>query len=265
MNRMIVAVFDNETKAFEGLSAMKELHKNGDISLYASAVINKNEAGEIALKSAAEQGPIGMGVGMLSGAFIGLLAGPVGMAVGAMAGTMGGMIYDLDKSGVDTTFVEEVSDSLKNGKTAVIADVDEGWNAPVDTRMDALDAMVFRRNRSEVADEQFNREAEAINAELDELEEEWDDANDEMKESIKKQIDKTKKKSQAMKEVVDKKMAELKAETDAKTSELNKQMKEAGERKKKKLDKRMTELDRKYTASLKKLSLAADKLSKFIG
>ena len=157
MNRMIVAVFDNETKAFEGLTAMKELHKNGDISLYASAVINKNEAGEIALKSAAEKGPIGMGVGMLSGAFIGLLAGPIGMAVGAMAGSMGGMIYDLDKTGVDTTFVEEVAVSLKNGKTAVIADVDEGWNAPIDTRMDALDAMVFRRNRAEVADEQLER------------------------------------------------------------------------------------------------------------
>lgn len=261
---MIVAVFDNETKAFEGLSAIKELHKNGDISLYASAVINKNEDGEIALKDESDQGPIGMGVGMLSGAFIGMLAGPAGMVAGAMLGTMGGMVYDIDKSGIDTSFAAEVSDALKNGKTAVIADIDEGWNAPLDTRMDALDAMVFRRNRSEVADEQFNREAEALNAELDELKDELEEANDEMKGSIKKQIEKTKKKSQAMKEVIDKRLTDLKAETNAKSAELNKQMKHAGDRKKKKLNKRMVELKKNYNASHKKLSAATKKLSRLI-
>lgn len=30
MNKMIVAVFNNETAAFEGLSALKDLHKDGD-------------------------------------------------------------------------------------------------------------------------------------------------------------------------------------------------------------------------------------------
>jgi hypothetical protein len=34
---MLVAVFDNENKAFEGLGALKDLHKKGDITLYATA------------------------------------------------------------------------------------------------------------------------------------------------------------------------------------------------------------------------------------
>ena len=38
MEKMLVAVFDNETKAFESLSALKDLDKNGDITLYANAV-----------------------------------------------------------------------------------------------------------------------------------------------------------------------------------------------------------------------------------
>ena len=29
MNKMLVAVFDSETAAFEGLNALKDLHRNG--------------------------------------------------------------------------------------------------------------------------------------------------------------------------------------------------------------------------------------------
>ncbi len=33
MNKVLVAVFVGEAAAFEGLSALKELHRDGDISL----------------------------------------------------------------------------------------------------------------------------------------------------------------------------------------------------------------------------------------
>ena len=65
MNRMIVSVFDTEEKAFEGLSALKALHKNGDISLYATAVISKNNDGKVEMKSVSSKEPIRMSVGML--------------------------------------------------------------------------------------------------------------------------------------------------------------------------------------------------------
>ena len=42
MNKMLITVFETETKAYEGLSALKGLHENGDITLYANAVINKD-------------------------------------------------------------------------------------------------------------------------------------------------------------------------------------------------------------------------------
>jgi hypothetical protein len=37
MNKTLVAVFNTEPAADEGLSALKELHKNGDLTLYATA------------------------------------------------------------------------------------------------------------------------------------------------------------------------------------------------------------------------------------
>ncbi len=37
LNKMLVAVFDTEPAAFEGLQALKDLHRDGDITLYATA------------------------------------------------------------------------------------------------------------------------------------------------------------------------------------------------------------------------------------
>ena len=44
-NEILVWVFDSEPTAFEGLTALKDLHRDGDITLYASAVIAKDPSG----------------------------------------------------------------------------------------------------------------------------------------------------------------------------------------------------------------------------
>src|SRR6185436_18686384 len=95
MNKMLIAVFDKENKAFEGLSALKELHRKGDITLFATAVISKDDQGEMHLNTAADQGPVGTATGFVAGGLIGLLAGPVGLALGAAAGTLTGLLYDV--------------------------------------------------------------------------------------------------------------------------------------------------------------------------
>lgn len=264
MNRVIVAVFDTETQAFEGLTAIKELNDNGDISLYASAVIRKNEEGKISLKEEEDMGPVGTAVGMLAGGFVGLIGGPAGLAIGTFAGGMGGLLFDLDKQGVDATFVNDVAQALDQGKTAVIADIDEGWNAPLDTRIGELDGLLFRRNRGEVEDEQFLREADALNAEIDELQQELEDANQEAKASINKQINRAKEKASKLEELVKKKTTEVKNELDAKTQALEDQIDDASERKKQKLEKRKAEIQARKEASLNRLSKANKKLKQYV-
>ena len=64
MNKMLVAVFDREAAAFEGLTALKDLHRDGDISLYSSAVIAKDKNGKVEAKQAADAGPVGTAVGL---------------------------------------------------------------------------------------------------------------------------------------------------------------------------------------------------------
>lgn len=75
MNKMLVAVFNSETVAFEGLAALKDLHENGDITLYATAVLVKDASGMVSLKQTADEGPVGTALGMLAGSMVGPAGG----------------------------------------------------------------------------------------------------------------------------------------------------------------------------------------------
>ncbi|MGZ8538751.1 MAG: DUF1269 domain-containing protein [Flavisolibacter sp.] len=265
MNKMLVAVFSNENKAFEGLNALKDLHKQGDITLYATAVVNKDEKGETHLTTAADEGPIGTTTGLLTGSLIGLIGGPVGLAVGAMTGTFAGLIFDVSTDDINITFVDEVSEALTNGNTAVIAEIDETWTVPVDTRLEALNAMVFRRLRDEVAEDQLARESEAIAADYNNLKEELKEAREEDKAAIKSAMTKLQNKAHATDELAKRKLNETRGQLDAKVNTMREQMKDAREKRKAKIEKRISEVKDEYKARTEKLKQASKLIGEALG
>lgn len=262
---MLVAVFESENKAYEGLSALKELHSNGDITLYASAVVSKTENGELRLNTAADDGPIGTTTGLFAGSLIGLLGGPIGFVVGAVTGSVAGLIYDVNANDINTTFVDEVSNALTNGKTAAIAEIDETWTVPIDTRLESLNAIVFRRLKYEVADEQLERESKAIAAEFKDLKAELKEAKEEDKVRIKSAIAKLQNKAQVTNELVKKSMNESNSQFDAKVNAMEEQMKNARERRKNKIEKRILELKEEHRLRTDKLKQASKLMGEAIG
>ncbi len=54
---------------------MRDLHRNGELAVYAAGVISKDFNGEVAIKSAEDEGPIGTAFGMMLGAMVDVLAG----------------------------------------------------------------------------------------------------------------------------------------------------------------------------------------------
>ena len=198
MNKMLVAVFNSEVAAFEGLSALKGLHKDGDVTVYATAVLVKDASGKVSMKETADEGPIGTALGILAGSMVGLLAGPVGLAVGASLGGLTGLISDLNRSGIDIQFVDDVSKAISPGKAAILADVEETWTEPVDARVGKLGGMVFRRLRSEVVEDQLARESAAFKTEVTQLEDELVQAHAEDKAAIQAHLEDAQKKVQVM-------------------------------------------------------------------
>jgi len=166
MDRMLVVVFNNESKAYEGKKALMQLDGEGSISVYAYAVLAKHADGTSTIKQGDDVGPLGTLVGTSVGSLIGLLGGPPGLAIGAAAGSLAGGFFDLHNVRIGDDFIDDVGKALTPNKVAVLAEVDEDWTTPVDTRMEALGGTVFRRALSEVTDTVNQEELTAMKADL---------------------------------------------------------------------------------------------------
>ena len=166
MDRMLVVVFDNEAKAYEGKRALIQLDSEGSISAYGYAVVAKNADGTTTFKQGDDVGPLGTLVGTTLGSLIGVLFGPVGLAIGATAGFTGGASADLYNSGVGDDFVDDVSKFLLPSKVALVAEIEEDWTTPVDTRMEAIGGLVFRRAVSEVKHQVHEENVDSMKADM---------------------------------------------------------------------------------------------------
>ncbi len=165
MNRMLVVVFGNEGKAYEGKQALWQLDAEGSISVYASAVVTKNPDGSASVKQE-DPGLLGTLVGTPVGGLIGLIGGPTGAAIGAATGLAAGIMADLDNARIGDDFIEDVRAGLFAGEAAVVAEVEEDWTTPVDSRMESLGGTVFRRSLSEVHDTANDEDTAAIKADI---------------------------------------------------------------------------------------------------
>ncbi|MFI5182613.1 MAG: DUF1269 domain-containing protein [Thermoanaerobaculia bacterium] len=186
---MLVVVFDNEKKAFEGESSLKQLEREGSFSIYAGAVVVKHADGTVSVKQLDDSGPIGTLAGTAVGSLIGVLGGPVGLAIGAASGLALGALYDADDIRVGSDFVDDVTKMLTPNKVAVVAEVEEEWTTPVDTRMEALGGVVFRRALWEVREKIRNEEIAAMKADLAQLKSEISKAHADRKAKLQKKID----------------------------------------------------------------------------
>jgi uncharacterized membrane protein len=256
MDKMIVTVFKDERSAYEGLSALRELHEEGSLTLYASTVIFKDANGVISVKQAADEGPFGTFAGLATGSLIGLLGGPVGVAVGAAAGTLTGSLFDLARVGVSDDFLTEVYLNLVPNKWAVVAEVDETWVTPLDTRMNATGGVVFRRGRGEFIDVQIEREIAADKAEFDRLETEYKQAVGEAKTKLKVKVDAARKRYEDRRELLLKRIEEIEREGEAKIKLLQEQVAKTTDQAKANLEKRVAEERAKHTTRVAKLRQA---------
>ncbi len=254
MDKILVIIFDNESKAYEGSRALQELQHEGSIHLYTKAVIIRDAGGKVEVMELSDKGPQGTAVGLLTGSLVGLLGGPVGLLIGAGAGTVGGSLFDLVSMGLGEDFLYEVGESLRPGKSAVVAEVWERWVLPVDTRMEALGGVVFRRVRRDILDDQIERDVATLKVEIAELEAERDQATGEAKGKLQKRVDAAKARLQATQDAIQARIEASQKETDAKIKSLQEQAaKESGERKAKR-EARIAELkaDQKRRSDLLK-------------
>ncbi len=118
---MVVVAFEDEYKADEVLSTLKQLDVEATVDLKSAAVVKRDAEGKVKIKETkdfdAKQGAIG---GAVAGGLLGLLTGKllVGALVGAAGGAVAGKGIDL---GLNDEYLQSVGESLRSGTSAIVA------------------------------------------------------------------------------------------------------------------------------------------------
>jgi uncharacterized membrane protein len=155
---VVIAAFDTRNQAYEAAS---EIDRMSDVK--SGAIIEKDPLGNVSTLDTKDLptawGPGGAAGGALVGALVGLLAGPgaaaagpaagaaaasSGAAAGAIGGGATGSLADLTNWGLKTDYLDTAATYLVPGKTAVVAEVEEGSTGPIDAAVLRHGGIVYR-------------------------------------------------------------------------------------------------------------------------
>jgi uncharacterized membrane protein len=123
MNQFVALSLPDQMKVDEAISALRRLHSERSIKLFASAVVTKDADGKLSIQEITKEGRGGTAVGALIGALAGLPAGPAAAAIMATGGAAIGNAADLT---IEDDF-SEFANSIKvpPGGAVIVADVTE--------------------------------------------------------------------------------------------------------------------------------------------
>lgn len=148
---VIAVTFDEQSKAYQALSTLKGLDREGRIELKSAAVVERDATGQLRLPEGTDNASgEGFAAGGLIGMLVGVLGGPVGMLLGLGTGGLIGGLDDLDKADMQDQTLAQVGRHVPPGRNALLAEVDEYADDVVDGAMTAQGGDVLRRSAADV-------------------------------------------------------------------------------------------------------------------
>lgn len=257
MSTFVVTIFPTESKAYEGVHALDQLHDEASITLYSTVVVQRQPDGTLAVKQRTPTEAIAGGVGALLGAMIGVFGGPAGVLAGAMAGTALGGSAGIVHADVSDEFLEDISKHMNAGDFAVLAEVSEKWTAPIDTRMRELGAIVLREKRSDVIDGLMEKRAEEHRAAVEERKAERAAHKAErMQAKLESSLVEARERLQRVADKAQHRLDDTKAELQQKLAALDEQAQKATPEVKTQIEQRIAEIRRDFSDRQRKLTHA---------
>jgi uncharacterized membrane protein len=148
---VIAVSFDPDNNAYAALTALKELNGQDRLGLEAATVVVRDDNGQIVVKDRAGSFDYaGTASGGVLGLLLGIIGGPLGVLIGGTYGLMVGSLFDLDDVERTESVLSEISESVRPGHTALLAQVTEESPEVVDTAMTRLGGTVLRRPVADV-------------------------------------------------------------------------------------------------------------------
>ena len=253
MDKMIVIVFDGEPAAYAGSRALKELHWEGSITLYSGSVIVKESNGRVQLQQVVNLGQAGSILGTATCALVGALADEAQTGAGT---ALGGPAPNLSSAGVSEDFLRDVARSLRPSKSAVVAEIEEDWITPLDSLMDMLGGIVFRRVRAELDDVQLERDAIVLHAETKHLRDELSHVVGPAKMKLQVKADEARARLESARDQAQRRLDAMMVEADAKVRSLQAQAASAADYAKANIERRIADIQVEYQTRSRRLGRA---------
>ncbi|MGA9359117.1 MAG: DUF1269 domain-containing protein [Mycobacterium sp.] len=148
---VIAVTFDERSKAYQALSTLKGLDREGRIELKSAAVVERDATGRLHIPEGTDNASgEGFAAGGLIGMLVGILGGPVGVLLGLGTGGLIGGLYEVDQADIQDQTLAQVGRHVPPGSYALLAEVDEYADDVVDGAMTAQGGAVLRRSADDV-------------------------------------------------------------------------------------------------------------------
>jgi uncharacterized membrane protein len=154
VDNVVVVGFDDNSKAYEGLSTLKSLSDQQQLTAKSAAVVERDPAGTLQVKDSFEAGT---GAATVGGGFVGMLlgviGGPVGMVLGLTGGALAGGSFELRRADDQDEVLTQLNAAINPGHTVLVAQVNEPSEQVLDKAMANLGGTVVRRSEADVLSE----------------------------------------------------------------------------------------------------------------
>jgi uncharacterized membrane protein len=145
-NNIVVVSFEEDSKAYDAMTTLKELDSQSQIDLAAAAIVVRHDDGQLEIKDEiADDGVSGTATGGILGLLIGVLFGPFGVLIGGATGLLVGSLFDLDDDDDTESVLADISRFARAGHNTLLAEVSEPSPEVIDTAMSQLGGSVLRR------------------------------------------------------------------------------------------------------------------------
>ena len=199
IENVVLVAFEEESKAYQAATVLKEASAQGRIDLHAVAVAQRAEDGTLRIKEGdADDFPVGTAgpspsasptTGGIIGLTLGVIGGPLGLLLGGTGGVLLGSLIDLDTAEEAESVLATMARAIQPGKTALIAHVTEPAVEVVDTEMERLGGEVVRRPVADVEAEIAAADDAAMVAEEEARRKLREERSAERKENVQQKID----------------------------------------------------------------------------
>lgn len=144
MEKFVTLILNSEEQAFNASQDIVNLGKQGEITINELFILTRLDNGEVKILDVKSgKIPYTTSGGMIGG-LLGILGGPLGVLFGITTGLMAGSIGDLIRISKSKKFIDKASKAIPVGQTAILGNIIETWEIPLNTTLKAYNSKITR-------------------------------------------------------------------------------------------------------------------------